>query len=90
MVTVDVDGDDDDQQGNMGGKVMQRLLQDAPHYDDADDVLMMHGAFLFGPNVKVLSMTGSSSDGLDGTRIIYISINAIVVLLAAHWSHMGK
>ena len=40
--------------------------------------------FVFGLNVKVLSMTGSSSDGLDGTRIIYISINAIVVLLAAH------
>ena len=45
---------------------------------------MMQGAFLFGSNVKVLSMTGSSSDGLDDTRTIYISTNTIVVLLAAH------
>ena len=37
MVTVDVDGDDYDQQGSMGGKVMQRLVQDAPRHDDADD-----------------------------------------------------
>ena len=37
MVTIDDDGEDDDQQGNMGGKVMQRLLQDAPRHDDADD-----------------------------------------------------
>ena len=42
---------------------------------------MMQGAFLFGPNIKVLSMTGSSRDGLDDTRTIYISTNTIVVLL---------
>ena len=38
---------------------------------------MMQGAFLFGSNVKVLSMTGSSSDGLDGTIMIYLSTNPL-------------